>query len=180
MSRRIEDYALLADGRGAALTSRNGTIEWLCWPRFDSEPCFAAMLGTAENGHWRMAPAEPAHSISRRYEADTLVLQTDFECRGRCVRLTDFMAVHTQGPFIVRMVEGLHGSVAMRSVLYPRADADAPPPVILPEHGAVTVRTASGAMTLRADVPFAVHRHALEASFALREGKRAVFTPCGE
>ncbi|MFX1766947.1 glycoside hydrolase family 15 protein [Paraburkholderia sp. A1RI-2L] len=178
MSRRIEDYALLADGRGAALTSRDGTIEWLCWPRFDSEPCFAAMLGTAGNGHWRMAPAEPAHSVSRRYEEDTLVLQTDFEGRSGCVRLTDFMAADTREPCIVRMAEGLHGSVAMRSVLHPRADADAPPPVIVPEQGAVTVRTASGAMTLCADLPLAVHGHALEASFTLREGKRAVFTLC--
>ncbi|MCG5072324.1 glycoside hydrolase family 15 protein [Paraburkholderia tagetis] len=178
MSHRIEDYALLADGRGAALVSREGTIDWLCWPRFDSEPSFAAMLGTSENGHWRIAPAEPAHSIGRRYEEDTLVLQTDFECRGGCVRLTDFMAVDTPEPCIVRMAEGLHGSVPMRSVLYPRADADAPPPVIVPERGAVTVRTPSGAMTLRADVPLAVHAHALEASFVLRAGTRAVFMLC--
>lgn len=178
MSRRIEDYALLADGRGAALLGRDGTIDWLCWPRFDSEPSLAALLGTSENGHWRMAPAEPAHSVSRRYEGDTLVMQTDFECNGGCVRLTDFMAVETHEPCIVRMVEGLHGSVTMRAILHPRADADAPPPVVVPEQGAVTMRTASGAMTLRADVPLRARGHALEASFALQAGKRVVFTLC--
>lgn len=188
MSRRIEDYALLADGRGAALVCRDGTIDWLCWPRFDSEPCFAALLGTAENGQWRLAPAEPAHSVSRRYEDDTLVVQTDFECRSGCVRLTDFIAAETPEPCIVRMVEGLHGSVSMRAVLHPRADADAPPPVFVPESGGVTVRTPNGAtpngatpngsMTLRADLPLAVHDAALETSFALRAGKRVVFTLC--
>jgi len=178
MSRRIEDYALLADGRGAALLSRDGAIDWLCWPRFDSEPGFAALLGTAENGHWRVAPVESAHGVGRRYEDDTLVVRTDFECNGGCVRLTDCMAVDTPEPCIVRMVEGLRGSVSMRAILHPRADADAPPPVIVPEQAAFTVRTATGAMTLRADVPVRVRGHALEAAFALRAGTRVVFTLC--
>ena len=76
---RIEDYALIGDCRTAALVQRNGSIDWLCWPRFDSPACFAALLGTTQNGHWRIGPADADVKIERRYRGDTLVLETVFE-----------------------------------------------------------------------------------------------------
>lgn len=91
MSKPIEDYALLGDGETAALVSRDGSIDWLCWPRFDDDACFAALLGTAENGHWSMAPIASMIRQSRRYQQDTLVMETDFETGDGAVRVLDFM-----------------------------------------------------------------------------------------
>ena len=88
MSSPIEDCALIGVGQAAALVNRNGSIDWLCWPQFDSDACFCGLFGTDDNGHWSIAPRTPARSISRRYEEDTLVLQTDLghgEDRSPCV-----------------------------------------------------------------------------------------------
>ena len=81
----IEDYALIGDCETAALVGRDGSIDWLCWPRFDSDACFAALLGTPENGRWLIAPVRTtiSRSITRRYRGDTLILETDFETRRR-------------------------------------------------------------------------------------------------
>src|SRR5690349_9558095 len=92
MSPRIEDYALIGDCETAALVSRDGSIDWLCWPRFDSGACFAALLGTPENGRWRLAPADERARSTRRYRGDTLILETDFETAdGGAVTVIDFM-----------------------------------------------------------------------------------------
>ena len=80
MSLPIEDYALIGDCQTAALVGRNGSIDWLCWPRFDSDACFAALLGTEEHGHWRIAPRDPEARVTRRYRPNTLILETRFEC----------------------------------------------------------------------------------------------------
>src|SRR5579883_825567 len=87
---RVEDYALIGDCMTAALVGRNGSIDWLCWPRFDSDACFAALLGTQDNGRWSITPRE-VKRISRRYRGDTLVLETRFECAQGVAVLTDFM-----------------------------------------------------------------------------------------
>ena len=92
MASRIEDYAMIGDGRTAALVSRGGAIDWLCLPRFDSDPCCAALLGTEQNGRWCIMPSGPA-STRRRYVDDTLVLQTEFSSKAGSARLTDFMAM---------------------------------------------------------------------------------------
>jgi GH15 family glucan-1,4-alpha-glucosidase len=115
--RRIEDYALIGDCETAALVSRSGSIDWLCWPRFDSEAAMAALLGTAENGFWRIAPAGRVGRIERRYRGDTLILETEFETEDGRVRLTDLMPIRGSASDIVRIVEGLSGRVAMRSVV---------------------------------------------------------------
>ena len=96
MSNPIEDYALLSDGETAALLSRDGSIDWLCWPRFDNPACFAALLGTPEHGHWAIAPMDAVTQRSRRYQDDTLVMETDFETAGGAVRIIDFMP-HPEG-----------------------------------------------------------------------------------
>src|SRR6185437_6097545 len=114
MSNLIEDYGLIGDGETAALVHRSGSVDWLCLPRFDSDACFAALLGTAENGYWKLAPVEPSHA-SRSYLEDTLVLQTEFETRAGTVCVTDFMPVRQKNPALIRMVQGRRGRVKIRS-----------------------------------------------------------------
>jgi GH15 family glucan-1,4-alpha-glucosidase len=119
---RIEDYALLGDLQTAALVDRGGSIDWLCFPRFDSGACFAALLGTPENGRWLLAPSTPA-TPSRRYLHDTLVLETTWETTdGSVARVLDFMPPRGQSPDIVRIVEGVKGRVHLRSELTIRFD----------------------------------------------------------
>jgi GH15 family glucan-1,4-alpha-glucosidase len=127
MPSRIEDYALIGDCETAALVSKDGSIDWLCWPRFDSEACFAALLGSADNGHWRITPAAGAQANvrrTRRYRRDTLILETEFttaDGSGAAV-LIDFMPLRGQhaASHLVRMVVGKRGSVPMRMELIVR------------------------------------------------------------
>jgi GH15 family glucan-1,4-alpha-glucosidase len=113
---RIEDYALIGDLQTAALVERGGSVDWLCFPRFDSAACFAALLGGPEHGRWLVAPVGEAKS-SRRYLHDTLVLETTWETPDGIVRVFDFMPPRGKAPDIVRIVEGVEGSVRMRSEL---------------------------------------------------------------
>jgi hypothetical protein len=101
----IEDYALIGDCMTAALVGRNGSIDWLCWPRFDSSACFAALLGTSENGRWRICPADPAPRVSRAYRDGTMVLETVFETADGSVALIDFMPIGGANSSVVRLVE---------------------------------------------------------------------------
>ncbi len=114
---RIEDYALIGDLQTAALVSREGSIDWCCFPRFDSEACFAALLGGAEHGRWLLAPSSPVRRATRRYREDTLILESVFETDEGSVRMIDFMPPRGSAPDIVRIVEGLDGAVPMRSEL---------------------------------------------------------------
>lgn len=117
MSQRIEDYALIGDCETAALVGRDGSIDWLCWPAFDSDACFAAILGTPKNGRWLVAPAEDVTAVSRRYLGDTLILETRFETKGGTVALVDFMPPRGEASDIVRLVRGVSGTVKMRMEL---------------------------------------------------------------
>ncbi|WP_234680159.1 glycoside hydrolase family 15 protein [Bradyrhizobium monzae] len=117
MSEKIEDYALIGDCETAALVGRNGSIDWLCWPAFDSDACFAAILGTHKNGRWLVAPSDEITTISRRYLGDTLILETRFETRDGAVSLIDFMPPRGKASDIVRLVRGLTGTVKMRMEL---------------------------------------------------------------
>lgn len=121
----IEDYGIIGDTHTAALVGRDGSIDWLCLPRFDSAACFAKLLGDERHGFWRIAPAPVAGEVretGRRYRQDTLVLETEFETAGGAVRLVDYMPVREDNPRVVRMVEGLRGSVDMRMDLVLRFD----------------------------------------------------------
>src|SRR5882672_11151761 len=119
---RIEDYALIGDLQTAALVSREGSIDWCCFPRFDSEACFAAVLGGAKHGRWLLAPTGAVRRSSRRYREDTLILESVFETEEGSVRMIDFMPPRGTAPDIVRIVEGLDGTVPMRSELVVRYD----------------------------------------------------------
>ena len=113
----IEDYGLIGDLETAALVSREGAIDWLCVPRFDSGAVFAALLGEREHGHWTIQPQGEFRAAGRRYRDDTLVLETDLETDDGAVRLIDFMPPRVVRPDVVRIVEGLRGRVEMRMEL---------------------------------------------------------------
>ncbi|MYZ37677.1 glycoside hydrolase family 15 protein [Streptomyces sp. SID4917] len=119
---RIEDYALIGDMQTAALVCRDGTVDWLCLPRFDSHAVFAALLGTDEHGFWRLGPAHPAGSTPpraarRRYRGDSLILESEWDTPRGTVRVTDFMPPRDGAPQVIRIVEGISGRVPMRSAL---------------------------------------------------------------
>ncbi|MCT7376272.1 glycoside hydrolase family 15 protein [Chelativorans salis] len=122
MVQRIQDYALIGDCETAALVGKNGSIDWLCLPRFDSPACFAALLGEHGNGHWQIAPADPPKRITRRYRPESLVLETVFETAGGVCMLTDFMPVRDGPPTLVRIVTGIEGRVDLRMELVIRFD----------------------------------------------------------
>ena len=117
MASRIEDYAMIGDLGSAALVSRDGSIDWLCWPRFDSDACFAALLGTPEHGRWRIAPKNSATRVTRRYRPNTLILETRFETDEGVATLIDFMPPRRQHAHLMRIVKGERGKVAFHSEL---------------------------------------------------------------
>ncbi|APA85396.1 glycoside hydrolase family 15 protein [Paraburkholderia sprentiae WSM5005] len=126
MPAHIEDYALIGDGHTAALVSREGSVDWLCWPRFDSGACFAALLGTPDNGRWLIAPAtqgeDGAPTITRRYRGETLILETDYETPDGAVTLIDFMPPGNGSSELIRIVVGKRGTVRMKMELVLRFD----------------------------------------------------------
>src|ERR1700723_85260 len=123
MAKLIEDYGLIGDCETAALVSRDGSIDWLCWPRFDSGAVFAALLGGADNGHWSIGPTEPDARISRRYRGNTLILETQFDTATGGVTLIDFMPLRFNGTsHLVRIVRGRHGRVQMNTEFVLRFD----------------------------------------------------------
>jgi len=173
---RIEDYALIGDCHSAALVGRDGSIDWLCWPRFDSPACFAALLGTPENGFWRIAPKEQAKA-TRRYRPDTLILETEFETAAGAVTLVDFMPVRDSHADLVRMVVGKRGRVAMHSEGALRFDYGASLPWIsIDEHGR-RLRAVAGPdlMELRSPVPLEKGERRTCASFEVAEGESYAF-----
>src|SRR5712691_9940671 len=106
MSSHIEDYALIGDCEAAALVARNGSIDWLCWPRFDSDACFAALLGSDEHGRWVITPRDTDARVTRRYRPDTMILETRFDCGEGAVMLVDFMPMGVTHSSVVRLVVG--------------------------------------------------------------------------
>ncbi|SAK55777.1 glycoside hydrolase 15-related [Caballeronia hypogeia] len=122
MAPRIEDHALLGDGRASALVTTDGSIDWLCWPMFESAPCFAALLGDASNGHWRIAPVEPVRSVTRRYLDSSLVLQTTMHTASGSVEITDCLAWGETPARLVRRVHCVSGRVTMASEFAIRFD----------------------------------------------------------
>ena len=117
MSLRIEDYAMIGDLGSAGLVGRDGSIDWLCWPRFDSDACFAALLGKPDHGRWQIAPQARAISIRRRYRPDTLILETRFETEDGAATLIDFMPPRQNHTHLIRIVRGERGNVAFHSEL---------------------------------------------------------------
>src|SRR5687768_10672347 len=111
MPLRVEDYAMIGDCETAALVGRDGSIDWLCFPRFDSDACFAALLGDARHGHWSIAPVGEVTGVRRRYRDETLILETELETAEGAVRLIDFMPLRQGTRTIIRVAEGISGAV---------------------------------------------------------------------
>jgi GH15 family glucan-1,4-alpha-glucosidase len=137
MALNLEDYALIGDCQTAALVGRDGSIDWLCWPRFDSSACFAALLGTRDNGRWLLGAVDPAARVSRRYRDATLVLETEIETADGAADVIDFMPPRGKNSDLVRLVCGKRGRLAMRTELIVRFDYGSLVPwVTNPEGGA--------------------------------------------
>ena len=155
MPLRIEDYALIGDCETAALVGIDGSIDWLCWPRFDSAACFAALLGSPEHGRWLMAPADATSRATRRYRDGTLILETDFETADGAVTLIDFMPLRGVASDLVRLVVGRRGSVTMRTELVIRFDYGAAVPWVtrLPERTGLRAIAGPNMVALRTGVP---------------------------
>ena len=175
MALRIEDYGLIGDLHTAALVGTNGSIDWLCLPRFDSSACFANLLGTEDNGRWRIAPAKKVFAVTRRYRPSTLVLETEFETADGVVRIIDCMPMRVSNPRIVRVVEGVRGTVPMSLQLNPRFDYGKTAPWVRTEGDVMRAGAGPEAVELQASVPIVRREHHFEAEFAVREGERASF-----
>ena len=176
MPSRIEDYALIGDTITAALVGRDGSIDWLCVPRFDSGACFAALLGGPEHGRWLIAPATPAIRTARRYRDDTLVLETDHETDGGAVTVIDCMPLHAERADIVRVVVGRRGRVRMRMELVIRFDYGAVVPWVRRLDGTLGAIAGPDALELRAGVPVRGEGFTTIAEFEVAEGERVAFT----
>jgi len=175
MALRIEDYALIGDCRTAALVGRDGSIDWLCWPRFDSAACFAALLGRVDHGRWVIAPLQPTVKVTRRYLSGTLVLETEFETDTGRVSVIDFMCV-TDGPHLVRVVMGRQGRLTLRSELVARFNYGATVPwVDRLEDGAHNAIAGPERLVLRS--PVTLHGADLQTvgEFSVAAGERVPF-----
>jgi GH15 family glucan-1,4-alpha-glucosidase len=176
MPSRIEDYAVIADTQTAALVGRDGSIDWLCLPRFDSGACFAALLGDERNGHWRIAPAGGVRRVRRRYRGDTLILETEFETGDGAVRVVDFMPPRLADPDVVRVVEGVRGRVPMRMELRIRFDYGRLTPWVRRVGTALLAISGPEALVLRTEVPHHGEDRATVADFEVAEGDRLPFS----
>jgi GH15 family glucan-1,4-alpha-glucosidase len=176
MPARIEDYALIGDCETAALVARDGSIDWLCWPRFDSDACFAALLGDKSHGRWKIAPADEKARISRRYLPDTLVLETTFETDTGMVRMLDFMPPRGDNSDIIRIVAGKSGKVDMRMELILRFGYGATVPwVTRAEHQVLRAIAGPDMVVLRTPIAFHGHHLTTVAEFSLSEDDVAPF-----
>ncbi len=170
MTLRLEDYALVGDMQTAALVGVDGSIDWLCLPRFDSGACFAALLGTPDNGRWLLAPNGAERATRRSYRSSSLVLDTEWEVDGGRVRVTDFMPPRDQHPHLIRIVEGLSGRVRMHSRLTLRFDYGRLIPWVRKVGGDITAASGPDAVCLRADVPMVGNGPHSDADFTVAEG----------
>jgi GH15 family glucan-1,4-alpha-glucosidase len=176
MDARIEDYALIGDCETAALVDRNGSIDWLCWPDFSSAACFASLLGTEENGYWKIAPAEDKWKTTRRYRPHTLILETTFEHKTGSCRLIDFMPVRQRNSHVVRIVEGIRGNVPIRMELALRFDYGRTVPWVTHIRGGVRAIAGPNLVVLRASVPIHGENLKTVAELSVSHGDRVSFS----
>lgn len=176
-SARIEDYALIGDCETAALVSRHGSIDWLCWPHFGSPACFAALLGEEENGHWVIAPKR-GFRVSRRYIEHTLVVETTFETEEGSAALLDFMPLREKNPnsSVVRIVRGVHGRVPMKMQLILRFDyGHIVPWVMRAQDGGLRAVAGPDTVTLYTTAPLRGENLKTVSEFTVRQGESMQF-----
>jgi GH15 family glucan-1,4-alpha-glucosidase len=175
MSLPIENYALVGDCHTAALVGSDGSIDWLCLPRFDSGACFAALLGGPEHGRWLLAPASKATQVRRRYRGDTLILETEFDTEEGSVLVIDFMSLSDERWDIVRIVEGLRGRVGMRMELGVRFDYGSIVPWAHQSRGILSLTAGPDTLELSASVPVEGENMHSIAEFCVNAGERESF-----
>ena len=172
---RIEDYALIGDLQTAALVNRSGSIDWCCFPRFDSGACFAALLGDPNNGRWLLAPKTKVEKVTRRYRHDTLILESVYTTAEGTVRAIDFMPPRGEAPDIVRIIEGLDGSVPIRSELVIRFDYGRTVPWVRRIDDARVAIAGPDALCFRTDVDVRGEDMRTVAEFEIAAGERIPF-----
>ncbi len=172
---KIEDYAFLSDTQTGALVSRYGCVDWLCFPRFDSGACFAALLGDEKNGSWRFTSAQELTATRRRYRGDTLILETELETADGTVRLVDFMPPRGEAPDIVRIVEGVSGNVRLRMDLTIRFDYGHVVPWVRKRHGGLEAIAGPDALILHTPIPTHGENLSTVAEFTVGAGDRVPF-----
>jgi GH15 family glucan-1,4-alpha-glucosidase len=173
----LEDYGLIGDLESAALVGRNGSIDWLCLPRFDSASCFAALLGDEQHGRWLLAPAGEVRATARRYRPNTLVLETEFETADGAVRVIDFMPRRGSGPpRVMRIVEGVRGRVPMRMELSLRPDYATIRPWAEGAPDGAIVTAGPDTFRISTPLPLEIEKGTVNADFVVVEGVRERFT----
>jgi GH15 family glucan-1,4-alpha-glucosidase len=172
---KLEDYGFIGDTYSGALVGINGSIDWLCTPRFDSDACFAALLGTPKNGHWQISPHEPISRVRHAYRGDTLVLETTFETAHGVVRLIDCMPPRGRYRDVVRIVEGVSGRVDMELKLVVRFDYGMTIPWVKRSAEGLTAIAGPNALVLRSDVPTFGEDLSTVARFSVGEGESKSF-----
>lgn len=175
MPPRIEDYALLGDTHTAALVNNEGSIDWLCMPRFNSAACFAALLGNEENGRWQIAPYGHVQATRRRYRGDTLVLETDFDTAEGSIRLVDFMPPRGEAPDVVRLVEGVRARVRVHMDLRVRLENGRTRPWLRHTDGAHAAIAGPDSVCLRTPVETRGEGFAVRADFFVTAGELVPF-----
>ncbi len=176
MAERIEDYALLGDLQTAALVGRTGSVDWLCFPRFDSPACFAGLLGTHDDGRWLLAPVDGGPCDVRRYRGNSLILESEWETQTGRVRVIDFMPPRETKPDIVRIVEGLEGHVEMRTEIVIRFDYGSIVPWVRRLDGDRVAVGGPDALVIRTPVELRGENFTTVAEFLVHEGDRVPFT----
>jgi len=171
----IEDYAIIGDCHTAALVGRDGSIDWLCFPRFDSGACFAALLGTEENGRWLLAPSSKIKNIRRRYRDGTLVLETDYETDDGAVTLIDCMPPRSREPDVIRLAVGRRGRVRMRMQLVIRFDYGSIIPWVRRADKGIRAIAGPDALVLQTNVALRGEGFTTTAEFTVSEGERIPF-----
>jgi GH15 family glucan-1,4-alpha-glucosidase len=176
MASRIEQYAMIGDTQTAALVGDDGSIDWMCAPRFDSGACFAALLGDENHGRWQIAPAAGGRAARRRYRDHTLVLETEFDTPEGSVRIVDFMPIRDQTVDVIRIVEGLRGHVPMQMHLTIRFDYGQTIPWVHDIDGALAAVAGPDALVLQTPVETRGVGHSTVAEFTVRRGERVPFS----
>ena len=175
MTLPIEDYAMIGDTKSGALVGKNGSIDWLCAPRFDSPAFFAALLGTEANGHWQIAPVGEVRRVERRYREGTAILETDFETDEGVVRLVDCMPTGSDQVELIRVVEGVRGTVTMQMRFTPRFDYGRLIPSIGRTGQCVFALAGPDAVSLRTPVDMREDKATASATFTVAAGERVPF-----
>jgi len=172
---KIEEYGFIGDMHTGALVGLNGSIEWLCLPRFDSTACFAALLGSEKNGYWQISPTDGIEQVEQQYRPDTLILETHFHCPGGVARVVDFMPPGDHRHDVVRIVEGLSGRISMEMKLVLRFDYGLTVPWVTRGDGGIRAIAGPNAVIIRSDVELKGEDLATCARFELSEGERRFF-----